>query len=471
MEYSSKNAHEHEFHRNLVCIVYPGIVKNPDRMIETLGGIREISNTFGQEKRRLELRFRPECIYSKPAFGDGRPATGLLLKVKVQRRKSQPDYRSISSVQIMGCVRRCYNFDSLCDFQQLPAFYLPATGRVECLYNEIVPRGAHTSSPFEKPHSTPSFIPPVCFSRNDSMNTFVLREPKKPRKANPPVDGCHRRRRQKHGIYHTFSLTEPIPEKATAMALNMLNAKVVTGIEMEQVRHAFLTRPIWTKNALISINKLECSSQTLGVILPSIAYYYVNGPWRGTWVRYGYDPRKHFEARVYQLLDFRVRSIGSVHECIKIKRLSRAKVNYRTADTVTHYRDDEQQFVNSEFDEETVPPYRVIYYQYCDIHLKKVQDMLKKVPSPKSGTVCDERNGWLPYRFDDQCRNIMMEIVLNNIRRLSEEHPESYGAMESVEEEDDDEGDEGELSGFEVDEEDEDELEGMMDSMDDSITD
>uniref|UniRef100_A0A182VUL0 Band 7 domain-containing protein n=1 Tax=Anopheles minimus TaxID=112268 RepID=A0A182VUL0_9DIPT len=465
MEYSSKHAYEHQFHRHFVCVVYPGIVRNPDRMMETLGGIREISTTFGQEKRRLELRFRPDCIYSKPAYGDGRPTTGLVLKVKVQRRKSQPDYRSINSVRIMGCVRRCYNFDSLCDFQQLPAFRMPTSGKVECVYNEIVPKGVNTASPLEKPTSIPFFLPPVSFSRNDTMNTFVLREPKKARISS--MDGCYRRRRQKHGIYNTFSLTDPIPEKATVQAQHMLTTKVITGGDVEKVRAAFKVRPIWTKNALININKLEFSTQTLGVILPSIAFYYVNGPWRGTWVRYGYDPRKHFEARVYQLLDFRVRAIGSVHECIKIKRLSLTKVNYRMAESVSQYKDDEQNFVNSTFDEDTVPPYRVIFYQYCDIHLKKVQDMLKKVPSPKNGTVCDERNGWLPYRFDDQCRNIMMEIVLNNIRRLSEENPEVCSAMESVEDDEDEEGDEGEMSGFEEDEEEE--IEGIIDSMDDFI--
>ncbi|XP_040162452.1 general transcription factor 3C polypeptide 5 [Anopheles arabiensis] len=462
MEYSAKNAYQHQFHRNLVCVVYPGIVKNPDRMIETLGGIREISNTFGQEKRRLELRFRPECIYSKPAFGDGRPATGLLLKVVVQRRKSQPDYRAVSSVQIAGCVRRIFNFDSLCDFQQLPAFRMPTSGKVECVYSDIVPKGVNTKSPLEKPTTIPFFLPPVCFSRTDSINSFVLREPKTQKIS--PIESTYRRRRQKYGIYHPFTLTEPVPETANAQAQHMLTSKIISPDDVEKVRAAFKARPIWTKNALVNINRLVINSQTLGLILPSVAFYYVNGPWRGTWVRYGYDPRKHFEARVYQLLDFRVRSIGSLHECIKIKRLSLTKINYRTAEPTAAAKEDEQNFINCTFDEDTIPPYRVIFYQYCDIHLKKIQEMLKKVPSPKSGTVCDERNGWLPYRFDDQCRNIMMEIVLNNIRRLREENPDACSAMESVEE-DDDEGDEGEVSGFE--EDDEVETEGLLDSLDD----
>uniref|UniRef100_A0A182Q8M7 Transcription factor IIIC subunit 5 HTH domain-containing protein n=1 Tax=Anopheles farauti TaxID=69004 RepID=A0A182Q8M7_9DIPT len=462
MEYNSKNAHEHNLERDLVCVVYPGVVLNPDRMIESLGGMREISTTFAQEKRRLELRFRPDCMYSKPAYGDGRATTGLALKVTVQRRKSQPQHRTVSAVQIIGCVRRCYTFESLCDFQQLPAFRNTKSGVVECVHDEIVPKGVNTASPFQKSANVPFFLPPVCFSRTDSLNTLVLREPKTPRIT--PIETTFRRRRQKHGIYHPFTLTGNIPDTPTLQAQHLLTTKVVSMDDVEKVRAIFKTRPIWTKNALTNINRLTISSQSLGTILPTIAFYYVNGPWRGTWVRYGYDPRNHFEARAYQMLDFRVRSVDSLHECIKIKRLSLSKMNYRLAETTITTKDDERQFVSSTFDEDTIPPHRVVFYQYCDIHLKKIQEMLKKVPSPKAGTVCDERYGWLPHRFDDQCRNIMMEIVLNNIRRLREENPDVCSGMESVEDDDD----EAEMmSDFEEDEDEEEETEGASDSMDD----
>ncbi|XP_053676472.1 general transcription factor 3C polypeptide 5 [Anopheles nili] len=458
MEYSSKTAHEHRFDRDLICIEYPGVVLNPERMIESLGGIREISTTFGQDKRRLELRFRPDCIYAKPAFGDGAPSTGLLLKVIVRRKKSQPNDATVRLVQIMGCVKRLYKFDSLCDFQQLPAFRSQTSGKVENFHDEIVPQGVCTMSPFDKSPNIPFFLPPVSFSRADQINNNVLRETKCHKVA--ATDHSYRRRRKKHGIYHPFTLTEPIPDKPSIQAQNMIDEKLTSSEDVEKIRCAFKTRPIWTRNALISVNRIMMSKQLFGIILPTIAYYYVNGPWRGTWVRYGYDPRKHFESRVYQMLDFRVRSIGSLHECIKIKRLSVSKANYRLADSASSSKDGQRSFVNSSFDEDTIPPHRVVLYQYCDIHLKKIQEMLKKVPSPKSGTVCDERNGWLPYRFDDQCRNIMMEVLLNNIRKLRAENPEVCSGMESV----DDEDGEG-ISDF--DEEEDPEMEDITDSMDD----
>jgi hypothetical protein len=32
-----------------------------------------------------------------------------------------------------------------------------------------------------------------------------------------------------------------------------------------------------------------------------VAYFFRNGPWRHTWVKYGYDPRKHPESKMYAL--------------------------------------------------------------------------------------------------------------------------------------------------------------------------
>ncbi len=42
-------------------------------------------------------------------------------------------------------------------------------------------------------------------------------------------------------------------------------------------------------------------------MLPATAYYFLSGPWRYCWVRFGYDPRKDPEARRLQVVDFRAR--------------------------------------------------------------------------------------------------------------------------------------------------------------------
>lgn len=73
----------------------------------------------------------------------------------------------------------------------------------------------------------------------------------------------------------------------------------------EDVRKLFRERPIWSKNALLV--QLQCDRFKMKILLPAIAYYMLGGPWRGLWIRFGYDPRTCPEAKQYQLLDFRVK--------------------------------------------------------------------------------------------------------------------------------------------------------------------
>lgn len=37
--------------------------------------------------------------------------------------------------------------------------------------------------------------------------------------------------------------------------------------------------------------------------------------------------------------------------------------------------------------------------------------MLDKIPTPLSGATCNEKTGWLPPNFDDNCREILTETI------------------------------------------------------------
>lgn len=66
---------------------------------------------FNQDKRRLELRFRPDSVYCKPAFGDRSATTGLLMKVKIRRNKNDPtDVKT--ETQVLGLIEDVYKFES-----------------------------------------------------------------------------------------------------------------------------------------------------------------------------------------------------------------------------------------------------------------------------------------------------------------------------------------------------------------------
>lgn len=72
----------------------------------------------------------------------------------------------------------------------------------------------------------------------------------------------------------------------------------------------FEDRPIWSLNLIKFHTKIRLSS--LKIIMPCLAIYMKDGPWRMLWVRFGYDPRKEPGARIYQTLDFRLRHTGII---------------------------------------------------------------------------------------------------------------------------------------------------------------
>lgn len=124
------------------------------------------------DKKRLDLKFRPDDVFAKPIYGDLKPASGLLLKVVYRRRRrdvpgpSTEDTQSADEphIEILGAVRSMFKFEGklrlnfqisinsinliiigsvlgLCDYQYLPIARNLSTARSEFIYNDIVPNG------------------------------------------------------------------------------------------------------------------------------------------------------------------------------------------------------------------------------------------------------------------------------------------------------------------------------------------
>ena len=85
-----------------------------------------------------------------------------------------------------------------------------------------------------------------------------------------------------------------------------LKVKFVTSEQYNLVKELFDKRPVLTK--MIIMYETHVPNEKLKIILPTLSFYYTTGPWRVMWVRYGYDPRKDFESRYYQQLDYRART-------------------------------------------------------------------------------------------------------------------------------------------------------------------
>lgn len=57
------------------------------------------------------------------------------------------------------------------------------------------------------------------------------------------------------------------------------------------------------------------------------------------------------------------------------------------------------------------------FFQYCDVLVDEIQEMLAKLPDPLPGIRCHEKRGWLPVGFDAQCREIINRQVRAVLRK------------------------------------------------------
>lgn len=217
--------------------------------------------------------------------------------------------------------------------------------------------------------------------------------------------GRTRNRSKNHVLVLVFDQTTPVPEKPNPKAIEIMTAKLIPMESYNTVKDIFSKRPIWSRMALSFESKIP--NDQLKFILPSFAFYYSNGPWRAMWVRFGYDARKSFESRFYQILDYRLRNAAGIQGYVNIKR------EYTIINTVTwksktnaivHGADltaenpvkesPKTRLYNPYYEYGQFPEMRQTFYQYCDVRVPKIQEMLDKIPTPQAGAVCNEKTGW-----------------------------------------------------------------------------
>ncbi|XP_005179773.1 general transcription factor 3C polypeptide 5 [Musca domestica] len=393
-------------------IEYPGLVKNTDKMIATLGGLTKVSQALGGENKRLELRFHPENPFNKPLCGDVAKRAGLLLSIKVRRSKRNPNKPPQFVVKILGYTTKSFTFENLCDFQYLPFAPDPKenSGELKMALDSIVPRSVIDLDYYNR-EDVPVISLPTIFARMDTVHTAMFRGDFSKEDGMHETLGVLSKSSYEGRDTVAFNMTDSFPTRPDPQIVKKMKVKYVSDEQLEKVKKLFEECPIWTRIALlyesgVTPDKLKC-------IIPSLAYYFSTGPWRTLYVRYGYDPRKDFNSRYYQTFDFRLRFRSGVSEFVTDRKTTIKKKleNYEMNTLV-------QDINYPYFDEHKLPRSRQCIMRYCDIRMPKIQEMLEKIPSPMAGAMCNERSGWLPQGFDNQVR----QIVSNAIKELLKNH-------------------------------------------------
>ncbi|XP_011698841.1 PREDICTED: general transcription factor 3C polypeptide 5 isoform X2 [Wasmannia auropunctata] len=356
---------------------------------------------------------------------------------KYENISQETDYE-VPHLKILGRIETEFKFTNLCDFQYVPMTQSRSDPRkLECIYDLIYPTGIPLYSWLK--NDVPYFLPPAVFSRMDTIQQYI---PKTEIDSNSEnVIGKNKKCQAGFHNYIYFSTSE-VPAAAPKGIETAMKVKFLQNTHLEKVRQLFEERPIWSKNAIMY--KTQFTSEQLKILLPSVAYYFMTGPWRIMWVKLGYDPRKDINARKYQTLDYRLKAMHGLGSTVKCKRnYSNYTLPYKSAPVskqkpavLTATLNQEQNLKKERhlyenvyiYREGMVPPSRQMFYQYCDVLVGEIQEMLAKLPDPLPGIRCHEKRGWLPSGFDVQCREILnkqVRAVLRKRMNIPEDHPTS----------------------------------------------
>lgn len=348
----------------------------------------------------------------------------------------ETDY-DLPRLKILGRVETEFKFTNLCDFQYVPMTQSKSNPKkLECIYNSIYPTGI--PSPDWLKQDVPYFLPPAAFSRMDNVQQYIPKTETNSTSEN--IIGKSRKCQAGFSNVINF-VTLEVPTAAPKGIETAMKVKFLQNAHLEQVRQLFEERPIWSKNAIMY--KTQFTSEQLKILLPSVAYYFMTGPWRIMWVKLGYDPRKDINARQYQTLDYRLKAMHGLGLTVRCKRnYSNYTLPYKSA-PVSKQKPAVLTTLNQEqnpkkerhlhenvyiYREGMVPPSRQMFYQYCDVMIAEIQEMLAKLPDPLPGIECDEKKGWLPTGFDVQCREILnkqVRAVLRKRMNIPEDYPTS----------------------------------------------
>jgi general transcription factor 3C polypeptide 5 (transcription factor C subunit 1) len=401
-------------------------------VVNTLGGVQEMSKNF-EEGQKLQLKFNFNNFYSKPCVStEPIDSTGLLIKLKVRKYKDgktqKVTHAKVVSSDIVGICSKMYKFQTIFDYQYLPIQRNEKTGETECIYDQILPDDISVGPSWFRndQNNLPLFLPPSIFSRTEIAPTILRNEQKLfTNEENEEILRfaiTSRTSRSYNGTTVSFDMTSPIPLQPKEGVKESISSKS----DYEALVKLFDERPIWTLAAVKSYFREP--PKKLSLLLTAVAYYYNNGPWRNCFVRYGYDPRKHFESRFYQMLDFRVRATAGFKGESKRKRPSALSTRVRVSHKISPEMDEDAIEKNFQlrraeaiFTNDSLPPFRARHYQFIDIHIENVQDMLQKVPTMLMGASCNEKRGWLPNGFIEDIRNILTDIAQANMLKLCKE--------------------------------------------------
>lgn len=322
--------------RSCFAVEFPGYIENVERALSTMGGIEGLQEQRKSRPKTLTLKLRPEDDFCHPIVSnDAKKSSMMLLRL-------QDGDSSICAVPLV------YQFRSPADLQM---------------------QGGKGSFEGEQAHCTPPVFQvegPIEYAidayglgKENTMNENV-----------------------ELGMIALDYDIPYIPNDQAGYFDDSIHAMDTRLPRVGEIlRKIFSKRPMYLNEALLSELQIKFPNHTFSAAdvneqLVNLCYRFTSGPWRSSWVRKGYDPRKDTKSGKYHVISLLAeKDTASLDED-------------QDQDLVTHSN-------YADLCSLELPAHgpRIMRVHLIDINDKAIQDRLTSSAEVPSRT-CTEECGW-----------------------------------------------------------------------------
>ncbi|GMF46796.1 unnamed protein product [Phytophthora fragariaefolia] len=340
--------------RPLVGLELPVYGSDMKKVLETVNGLPHLQQAHETKSQFLPVKLRPSEPSCKPLFADLTKTQMVLLRLKRSKRRrtaateekkeeNNDETEAVASdgsrikAEVVGLVKEKYVCEGMADFQYFTSrsFYptlkpekdaltvvANATDAVEtAVMNSAVVENGPLSRPSVKQRELQDCLRPYLAVENETQLELI---PEVFSKVDLPLKYEFR---QRSGYQPTTAVKKPsstmtylnfhddtpapagpkpeqpiVRRRSVGVDDNGVDAHVIAALQnkLEQ-------KPVWLRSKLFDgLSAIE--RRAARRLLRKLCYVFVDGPWRGSWIKMGYDPRQHEvseSASQYQVVELR----------------------------------------------------------------------------------------------------------------------------------------------------------------------
>lgn len=341
--------------RPLVGLEMPVYGSDMNKVLETVNGLSTLQNAHETKSQFLPIKLRPSEPSCKPLFADLTKTQMILLRVKrsrSKRKRQEPtkekkgNFKSTQATAanaysikavVAGLVKEKYVCEGMADFQYFTArSFFPIsnldkgaltvvshakdvveTGAINCLAVKSGPISLPSLRQRELQDSLRPYLAvtnetqieliPEVFSKVDLPLKYEFRQ----RSGYKPTSAVKKTSSSMTYLNFQDDAPAPIEPKPDKPVVRRRSVGVDdNGIDvhvMEVLQRKLEQKPVWLRSKLFDgLDAIE--RRAARRLLRKFCYVFVDGPWRGSWIKMGYDPRlpeNSESASRYQVIELR----------------------------------------------------------------------------------------------------------------------------------------------------------------------